>query len=502
MNIVNQHSPIQVLTKLAVVFLFVFSVSLFAQEGDATNGKKLFKANCAACHKLKGKSIGPELRGISEKREKEWLHAWIKDNNALRKSGDKLAIQVYEEYNKLPMTAYPQFTEQDIDDILAYTDDKPVKKEEKTTAVAAKVDPRVAQGKKIFKANCASCHKMKGKLIGPELQGIGEKREREWLHAWIKDNNSLRKSGDALAKQVYEEYNKLPMAAFPQLSTEEIDAMLIYFEVGDVRKVVDGVENIVEEDTEESSGAWMNWIVLLIIIALLVRAFLSKSTFLKIIALIFILLSGTYVLYDSLMAIGVDQGYQPIQPIMFSHKIHAGDNKIDCQYCHSSAKHSKTSGIPTVNVCMNCHKSISEVADDTKVGAVGKKELDLEIQKIYHAVGWDSENMKYIENYKQIPIEWIRVHNLPDFAYYNHSQHVNVAGLDCQKCHGPVEEMDEMRQHSPLTMRWCLDCHNTTDIDKDNKYYDKIHKDLAEKYGVESITVGEMGGRECGKCHY
>ena len=501
MKIVNQHSPIQKITKLALAFLFLISISLSAQEGDAINGKKLYKANCAACHKLDKKLVGPPLKGISDKRERKWLHAWIKDNAALRKSGDALAKKVFEENNKMPMTPYPQLSEKDIDDILAYTDDKPVKTEAATTNT---VDPKVAKGKKIFKANCAACHKMKGKLIGPELLGITDKREKEWLHAWIKDNNALRKSGDVLAKKVFEENNKMPMTPFPQLSTEDIDAMLAYFAVGDVKKVVAGAENVKpkEEVKDENSGAWKNWVVLLIILGLLVWMFLSKNTFLRVIATVFILLAGAYVTFDWLMGIGIDQGYQPIQPIAFSHKIHAGDNKIDCQYCHSSAKHSKTSGVPTANVCMNCHKNISEVADDTKVGELGKKELDLEIQKIYTAVGWDSENMKYKENYKQIPIEWVRVHNLPDFAYYNHSQHVTVAGLDCQTCHGPVEELDDMRQESPLTMGWCLDCHNSTDVNKDNGYYTKMHGEMSKKYGVEHMTVGELGGRECGKCHY
>jgi hypothetical protein len=202
------------------------------------------------------------------------------------------------------------------------------------------------------------------------------------------------------------------------------------------------------------------------------------------------------------MEIGIDQDYQPIQPIAFSHKIHAGDNKIDCQYCHSSAKHSKTSGIPSVNVCMNCHKSISEYNGVTS-SEKDKAFYDAEIQKIYEAIGWDSEKLVYIENYEQKPIKWVKVHNLPDFVYYNHSQHVTVAGLECQKCHGPVEEMDELYQFSPLTMSWCLDCHKETNVDlKGNDYYATIHDELAKKYNVEKVTIAQIGGKECGKCHY
>jgi len=194
-----------------------------------------------------------------------------------------------------------------------------------------------------------------------------------------------------------------------------------------------------------------------------------------------------------------------VQPIVFSHKIHAGDNKIDCQYCHSSAKHSKHSGIPSVNVCMNCHKSIAEVAENTVVvledRTLEKAELDKEIAKVYKAAGWDAEELKYTGDTK--PIKWVRIHNLPDFVYFNHSQHVTVAGVQCQKCHGPVEEMEELYQHAPLTMGWCIDCHRETDVDlKGNEYYAKIHEQLAKKYGVDKVTAAQLGGLECGKCHY
>ena len=231
----------------------------------------------------------------------------------------------------------------------------------------------------------------------------------------------------------------------------------------------------------------------------------KQNTFLKVVSTIFILLIGAYVAFGTIFKIGVDEGYMPLQPIAFSHKIHSGENKIECQYCHSSAKHSKHSGIPSVNVCMNCHKNIAEVAEGTVVEwdgvTYGKAELDKEIAKVYEAAGWDPEALEYTGNEK--PIKWIRIHNLPDFAYFNHSQHVTVAGLKCQKCHGPVEEYDEMRQFSPLTMGWCIDCHRETGVDtKGNEYYEKIHAELAKKYNVEKVTIAQLGGLECGKCHY
>ncbi|MEN8185744.1 MAG: c-type cytochrome [Bacteroidota bacterium] len=479
--------------------LVLFSFNLTAQ-GDPVNGKKLYNANCAACHKLDTKFVGPALKGVSEKRTNEWLHAWIKDNAALRASGDQDAIDIFNEYNGIPMTPYPNLSEQDINDIIAYTDDKPAESE----AVTA-IDPKVvAKGKGLYQTHCVACHKLDKKLIGPALGNMADKRSAEWLNAWIKDNAALRASGDKDAIAIFEEYNGIPMTAFPQLSDEDIEAIIAYTSVGDVKPVVTtAVAEAPVVATPKTSTKWISYLVVFALLIIGIWIFIqSKNGFLKIVVTMILLLIGTYILFDNLMAIGVDQGYQPIQPIAFSHKIHTGDNQIDCEYCHSSAKNSKTSGIPSVNVCMNCHKSISEytgpVEDENE-----KAFYDAEIQKIYDAIGWDPEKLAYIEGYEQKPIQWNRIHNLPDFVYYNHSQHVNVAGQECQKCHGPVEEMHEVYQYSPLTMGWCIDCHKETNIDlKGNDYYAKIHKELAEKRGVEELTIADFGGKECGKCHY
>ncbi len=488
-------------------FLFLFSINLSAQQGDAVNGKKLYNINCAACHKLDKKLIGPALKGISEKRTNEWLQSWIKDNNALRASGDQDAIDLFNEYNGMPMMAYPQLSEQDINDILVYTDDKPATVESSATDTAEggsiqAVDPKVAIGKKIFQTNCAACHKLNRKLIGPALGNMADKRDIAWLKSWIKDNNALRASGDQDAIDIFNEYNGMPMTPFPQLSDEDIDAIIAYTTAGDVKKIA-AIDAQSDNLAKPQSTAWMSYIVIFVILLVVAWVYLmSNNGFLKIVATIFVLLLGTYMLFDSLMDIGIDQGYQPIQPIAFSHKIHSGDNKIDCQYCHSSAKNSKTSGIPSVNVCMNCHKSITEYTGPVS-SEKDKAFYDGEIQKIYDAIGWDPENLTYIEGYEQKPIKWVRVHNLPDFVYYNHSQHVTVAGMKCQKCHGPVETMEEVAQFAPLTMAWCINCHKETNIDlKGNEYYDKIHETFAKKFGVKKVTVADLGGRECAKCHY
>ena len=391
---------------------------------------------------------------------------------------------------------------------------------------------RQKEGRKLYNNLCASCHKLDRKLIGPALAGVTERRENDWLKAWIKNNAALRASGDRDAIAIFNEYNGSVMSAFPQLSDSQIDDILYYTDVGDPKPVV-APGAVVASGSQKEAPEWLIYILaaiivsaFLIIAALLktiselkgapktpgslatlkeVWAGLKQNTFLHVVGTIFLLLVSAYVGFGTLFSIGVDQGYQPVQPIAFSHKIHAGENKVDCQYCHSSAKHSKHSGVPSVNVYMNCHKNIAEVAEGTEVEYNGvilrKNELDKEIQKIYDAAGWDVENLEYTGETK--PIKWIRIHNLPDHVNFVHAQHVTVAGVDCKQCHGPVEEMDEMYQYSPLTMGWCIDCHRETNVDlKGNPYYEKIHKQLAEKYGTKEVTIAQLGGIECGKCHH
>ncbi|MEE4000254.1 c-type cytochrome [Tenacibaculum sp. FZY0031] len=394
-------------------------------------------------------------------------------------------------------------------------------------------EARQKEGKKLFKSLCASCHKLDKKLVGPALAGVEEKRTNEWLKAWIKNNAELRASGDKDAIAIFEEYNGSNMTAFPQLTDQNIDDILYYTTVGEMKTAAAAGAEVAGQPQGDQAPKWLIYILAAaIVVAFLIIGSLLKTiselkgapktpglmgqtaelwqgikqnTFLKVLTVIFGALVAAYFLFGTLFKVGVDTNYQPIQPIAFSHKIHAGDNKIDCQYCHSSAKHSKTSGIPSVNVCMNCHKNISEVADDTKVvmddHTLVKADLDKEIAKIYEAAGWDADKLEYTGNTK--PVKWVRVHNLPDFAYFNHSQHVTVGGVACQKCHGPVEEMEEVYQYSPLTMGWCIDCHKATKVDlKGNEYYAKIHEELAKKYGVEQVTIAQLGGKECGKCHY
>ena len=390
----------------------------------------------------------------------------------------------------------------------------------------------VAKGEELFKSLCAACHKRYKKMTGPALFGVADKYDREWLYSWVKNSAAMIASGDAKAIAIYEEYNKTAMNAFPQLSNTDIDNILAYVMVPKaepVKPVIadggggSGSGSAVSSDIILGLLAFV--FLMLIVVLYLVnktlrsfaeandielpkeekrtpiwKAFIQNLFFVSVTAILLLLSSG-YLVYGFFMQVGVDQGYQPIQPIHYSHKIHAGDNQIECKYCHSSARVSKHSGIPSLNVCMNCHKSISEVAETTATEEYSKEFYDGEIQKLYKAVGWDPNTQSYTGETE--PVRWVRIHNLPDFAYFNHSQHVSVAGVECQKCHGPVEEMEILYQHAPLTMGWCIDCHRETNIKvADNGYYEKIHEELSKKYGVEQLTAAQMGGLECGKCHY
>ena len=182
---------------------------------------------------------------------------------------------------------------------------------------------------------------------------------------------------------------------------------------------------------------------------------------------ILVVILGSGLIAWELSRVGIHQGYAPIQPIAFSHKIHAGDGKIDCLYCHDAARTSRHAGIPPAGVCMNCHNLVEKQT--------------VEIEKLKEAVQ------------EQRPIRWIKVHNLPDFVYFNHSQHV-LSGVACQRCHGPVETMHRVEQVVPLTMGWCLDCHRQ-----------QAHVEVASLARAAqnlSHKSKPAAGLDCTSCHY
>ena len=377
----------------------------------------------------------------------------------------------------------------------------------------------VENGEKIYKQNCTACHLMtKARLVGPGLEGVTEKYEKEWLIKWIRNSQALIASGDERAIAIFEEYDKSVMTSF-DFSDEEFSDLLAYLANPPVEEVVvsSGVQTVENQGMSNSTILMIIALVLVTVVFLLVsvknslktalgketetvsqtlinkyKLFVSNNINVLFISAVGVIVGLKFV-YDLLMGVGVTTNYQPAQPIAFSHEIHAGINGVDCNYCHTSARHSKHSGIPSANVCMNCHTYISE----------GSKYGTKEIAKIYEAVGFDPDSRQYIEGYEQKPIEWVRIHNLPDHAYFNHSQHVVAGGLECQECHGPVEEMEVLYQYSELTMGWCIECHRETEVKMEgNNYYTHLHDQLKEKYKGKPITVDMIGGIECGKCHY
>ena len=404
-------------------------------------------------------------------------------------------------------------------------------------SMAYDIEGDAANGKALWNANCASCHKLDKKLVGPALGEVTERRSLEWLISWTRDNAAFRASGDKDAIAIFNEYNGMVMPAFAQLSEQDVKDIMLYTKEGNkpvaAGPTPDGGTTAVPVEPEKDKNAgFVVMVSLAVFLALLILLLVKVKNTLKVIKgeeptslaqdtsfwtkaivssrpfiIIAILFVSVFLLketYYALMSVGVSEGYQPEQPIAFSHKIHAGDNKVDCNYCHSSARVSKHSGIPSANVCMNCHMAIdgSEIVDE-KGQLKYNGEKSPEIAKIYAAVGWDSDESKYIENYEQKPIKWIRIHNLPDLAYFNHAQHVTAGQIECQTCHGPIEEMEEVYQHSPLTMGWCINCHRETEVQSEtNGYYAELHDKLKEKHAGAPITVEKIGGLECGKFNY
>ncbi len=411
------------LKRILLVTLLFPSLGL-SQEADIQAGKALFNSNCAACHQLNRKAVGPALRGVTEKYDKEWLYSWIKNGTQMIKDGDPQAVAIWEEYNRAVMTNYPQFSNEQIDNILAYTNYTPP-----APAPAVATAETVSQGSDI----------------------------------------------------------SVNIILAVSIVIFTILIVMLFLVQRTLIKIANASGVKIEPEPKRNIRPLWKAVV--------------ENQFIMFVLVIGFLLSSAYFTYGYLMQIGIDQGYAPIQPIHYSHKIHAGANQIECKYCHSSARVSKHSGIPSLNVCMNCHEYIGEYnGEEDLENGYTKDFYTNEIKKLYNAVGWDEENQVYTGNTQ--PVKWIRIHNLPDFVYFNHAQHAQVAQIECQTCHGPVEEMEIMYQYSPLTMGWCIDCHRESNVDKDNEYYQKVHEELSKKYGVEQLTVAQLGGIECAKCHY
>ena len=462
---------------LQVLFILLFaSASAFA--ADAAAGKTLFINNCAQCHakSMKDKLTGPPLAKAVENwgGEMPRLYNWIRNSQAMIAAGDPRAVAIWNEYKPTQMNAFPALKDEDIDNILAYVDDV-----------------------------------VKGKTGTPPPGG----------------------GGAVVGAEEPKESNTLLYG-------------VAFFLLGGLAIVLSRIINNLKRTSAEKDGESFRETTL-------TETLTSKGVIGFVVFALIVL--GGYTTVNNAISLGRQQNYAPDQPIKFSHATHAGLNKIDCQYCHDGARRSKHSNIPATNTCMNCHKAI----------LVGSQYKTAELTKIFVSAGFDPSSGKYVENYDNLkeeevaaiykkwiatnfrtdrkidtaaavsgdernfvddqwnsiasslktetkskvqgPIEWKKIHNLPDHVYFNHAQHVAVGKVACQSCHGTVEKMEVLKQHAPLSMGWCINCHRGTEVKfKDNDYYKnyaRYHEEL-KKGTREKVTVEDIGGLECQKCHY
>lgn len=444
-------------SKILVALIMVVTTvgGSFAQDGEA-----LFKTNCARCHYATDKKlVGPGLAGMESRwSSQDNLVAWVLNSSEYLKTGDSYATGLFEQYNKSVMPAFPSLSKEDVVAIIEYT---------KTASKPAEAGPTTTTG---------------DGTAGTEESGSG---------------NSL----------IY----VLSLVAVV-LCILIYALMKISNSLADLAKEKDGVENDNRDFFQKAADCWT-----------CTKNFAKENKAIVGVLVLVVIGYGVYVGYKGLMGIGVYQGYAPAQPIKFSHATHAGQLKIECEYCHTGVRESKHATIPSSSTCMNCHKAVEE----------GSKYGKDEIAKIYASIGWDPNKDVFIDNYTskdkqdvlkiyeewfggetdafraveqyvQKPIDWVQIHKLPDHAYFNHSQHVKVGGVECKTCHGEVEKMEVVEQFAPLTMGWCINCHRETKVKfEENPYYDKLHDYLAERYKKgDQFTVARIGGLECGKCHY
>ena len=395
-----------------------------------------------------------------------------------------------------------------------------------------------ADGAALFKANCASCHKVDKDFTGPALKGWKERVPGDgWIYKWMANPGAQI---DPYATALKAKWKPTIMTNFPQLTKEDIDGILKYVDDYTAPPPPGGVVAGQPQSSDDSLLFGILTLVLALIafILLQVNSNLRKlsdekegvlrpepvpayknKTYLMVGILVLFAVGGYYTI-NGAVGLGRMKNYQPEQPIFYSHQVHAGTNQISCLYCHGGAQDSKLASIPSVNTCMNCHKSINKYEGPDKLVREDGTAVDgtAEIQKLYEYAGWNASAKSYNADKNNDgtpdgakPIEWVKVHNLPDHVYFNHSQHVKVGKQQCQTCHGNIQQMPEVYQFSELSMGWCVNCHRETKVDfydKENKtgnkyysIYEKFHKDL-KNHKMDSVTVEKIGGTECQKCHY
>lgn len=404
--------------------------------------------------------------------------------------------------------------------------------------ILSNINVSAQDGKALFTSKCASCHNVFKDATGPKLGDLEARHkwsDHNELKAWI-NNPAGYMAKDPYTQGLKAQYKSM-MQGFPDVTLKDVDALVTYINTtyaagpGGPKKD-DGTTGTDSSDSQNAIIFGVISLILAVIALILMQVnsnlkkmsddaegiqrpepvpFYRNKVYIAMFALIFFVIGGYFVAKG---AIGLNRqvGYEPVQPIYYSHKVHAGINQISCLYCHGNAWESKHAAIPSVNVCMNCHKNINEYVKGPKLYNQAGEEINgtAEIAKLYKYAGFDPKNPNEWDASKAKPVEWVKIHNLPDHVYFNHSQHVRAGKVQCQTCHGEITAMDEVKQVSELSMGWCINCHRETKVDfnyKDstgNKFYsiyEKFHNDIRSGK-MDSVTVNDIGGLECQKCHY
>jgi len=393
-------------------------------------------------------------------------------------------------------------------------------------------------GKALFIANCQTCHNVFKDGTGPALGQLEERgpwADRKELYKWI--HNPPGYMATSPYTQGLKAKFKSEMTAFRGLKEPEIDAIVTYINTsfaagpgGGAKQTGDTADG---ESSSNQNAVIFGVISLILAVIAMVLMYINSNlkkmsddaegihrpepvpfyrnkVYIAMTAILFFIVGGYFVTKG---AIGLQRqkDYQPKQPIYYSHKVHAGINQINCLYCHGNAWEGKSATIPAVNVCMNCHKTINEYTKGPELKDENGNLINGtgEIAKLYQYAGFDPKNPNDWDPSKAKPIVWDRIHNLPDHVYFNHSQHVRAGKVQCQTCHGEITAMDEVKQASELSMGWCVNCHRQTKVDFNsdstgNKFYsiyEKFHNDI-KNHKMDSVTVKDIGGIECQKCHY
>jgi cytochrome c2 len=450
-----------------------------ANAQDPKKGEAIFKDNCASCHvkDMKSKMTGPALGGVEErwsKFPKKELYDWIRNSSGVLADAsyksNPYAKSLYVEYKNTNMTAFPNLTDEDMVNLLLYINN-------------------------MYKDGCAAPPCKTTDLATAK----GAKTE-------------TKEAGDNGSMMLWALAFVLALASIL------------------LARYINSLNRLAQQRAGESPVDEKSFLQIAL-----------NPTVVRILIFALVIVGG-YTTVNNAIGLGRQQNYAPDQPIKFSHEVHAGKNGIDCQYCHDGARRSKHAVIPATNTCMNCHTAIKK----------GPEYGTAEILKIYASSGFNPLSGNYFKEsvpteerlaeYKKWlkeanadnkaisdgelsvqlaiakpmigkPVNWVKIHNLPDHAYFNHAQHVTVGKVACQDCHGKVEEMKLVKQHAPLSMGWCINCHRQTKVKfdensyynaetKSHKMYEQYHNEVKSGKRTNGVTVEEIGGLECQKCHY